>query len=163
MAELSGALPGAPEPVATEGRTVEDERLGETVPDAPNRLDARRRLAQLGPEVVDVRVDRVRGHRDAERPGLVEELVESGRLEGRGRGEVQREAEGDEDEERRAAAPGDEAPADPPHQSGVVGALSRRRRVGLRGGGAGVRPPTALLVDDEPALRAYLRGALARA
>ena len=57
-------------------------RIAETVPDAADRLDPRPLRPELRPEVVDVRVDRVRRDGDAERPGLVEELVAGQRLAG---------------------------------------------------------------------------------
>src|SRR4051794_25506962 len=52
----------------------------QTIAHAANGLDQLAGRTEPVPEVVDIGVDRVRGHRDAERPGLVEELIAGQRL-----------------------------------------------------------------------------------
>src|SRR5688572_3066996 len=49
--------------------------IGEAVPLAANGLDEPAGRPELVAQVVDVRIDRVRGHRDAEGPSLVKQLV----------------------------------------------------------------------------------------
>src|SRR6476661_3046780 len=56
--------------------------IGQPVAHAAHRLDPAAGLAELGPQVVHVRVDSVRRHSHRERPRLVEQLVPCQRLAG---------------------------------------------------------------------------------
>src|SRR6185503_200678 len=56
--------------------------VGQAIADATDRLDPAPGSAELGPEVVDVGVDRVGRDGNGERPGLIEELVAGERLAG---------------------------------------------------------------------------------
>src|SRR5512146_2171029 len=78
---ISGSTAGSTDPLSV-GSIAGISAIGQAVADAPDRLDARRGIAELGPEVVDVRIHGVRRHRHAERPGLVEQLVASEGLAG---------------------------------------------------------------------------------
>src|SRR6266568_471081 len=49
--------------------------IGHPIPDTTHGLDPTAGIAELRAQVVDVRVHGIRGNCDAERPGLIEELV----------------------------------------------------------------------------------------
>src|SRR5262245_62881693 len=80
ISRLSAAI--ASSSAASKSLDAAPSGIAETVPDAADGLDPRALRPELGPEVVDVGVDGVRGHGHAERPGLVEELVAGQRLAG---------------------------------------------------------------------------------
>src|SRR6478609_4067330 len=56
--------------------------IGQTIAHAADGLDQLAGRTELVAQVVDVGIDRVRGHGHAERPGLVEQLVARQRLAG---------------------------------------------------------------------------------
>src|SRR5690349_4584642 len=75
-ARSSAGSPPGPDPARTPSGIVQ------AVPHAPDGLDPVALRPELRPEVVDVGIDRVGCHRDAERPGLVEELIAAEGLAG---------------------------------------------------------------------------------
>src|SRR6478735_5867953 len=75
LSAVSAASSGA---VVSVGRIPSG--IGQTIAHAAHGLDQLAGRAQLVAEVVDVGIDRVRCHGDAERPRLVEELVARQRL-----------------------------------------------------------------------------------
>src|SRR3954469_863654 len=66
--------------VSVEGRIPSG--IGQTIAHATYGLDQLAGRSELVAQVVDIGIDRVRRHRDAERPGLVEELIARQRLTG---------------------------------------------------------------------------------
>ena len=64
--------------------------------------------------------------------GSLAELLDRGRLEAAGNREVDERAEEDQHGERRAAAPGEESPADAADQGGVGSSAGRSRRPTIR-------------------------------
>src|SRR5262249_18186492 len=76
-ASLARAACSAP---SSRGSTRRPAATAEAVPHTADGLDLHPGVAELRAQVVDVGVDRVGRHRDAERPGVVEQLVAGQRL-----------------------------------------------------------------------------------